>query len=102
MIRRPPRPTLFPYTTLSRSRQAGEGERGVLEDEVELDQHPDRHEEERDEDVAERQELRHGLVGVVGLRDDEAGEERPQRERRPHRLGAERGERADENDRDEE
>ena len=83
-------------------RHAGEGEPGVLENDVELDQHPDRHEEQRNEDVAEGQELRHRLVGVVGLRDDEAGEERPQCERSPDRLGAERGERAHENDRDEE
>ena len=32
---------------------AGEGEPGVREDDVQLDQHPDGHEEQRDEDVAE-------------------------------------------------
>src|SRR3712207_9147518 len=30
MIRRPPRSTLFPYTTLFRSRAVGEGEVGLL------------------------------------------------------------------------
>src|SRR5688572_32754644 len=32
MIRRPPRSTLFPYTTLFRSRLADAGEQGILSD----------------------------------------------------------------------
>src|SRR3712207_8332543 len=38
MIRRPPRSTLFPYTTLFRSAHADEGERDVLDDGTLLEQ----------------------------------------------------------------
>src|SRR3712207_8371243 len=40
MIRRPPRSTLFPYTTLFRSRQRAERFRGEVAEAVALDQRP--------------------------------------------------------------
>jgi hypothetical protein len=58
-------------------------------------------EEQRDEDVAERHQLGERLVAVIGFRDDETGEKGAERKRRPGRRGAERGERADEDHRDE-
>ena len=73
----------------------------MVSDDVELHEHADRDEEQRNEDVAERHELRERLVAVVGFRDDETCEKRAQRERRAGRRGAEGGERADEDHRDE-
>ena len=67
-----------------------------------MHQHPHGHEKQRDEDVAERQQLRHGLMPVIGLRDHESRQERAEGERRSRRRSAERGERAHENDRDQE
>src|SRR3712207_7544569 len=50
MIRRPPRSTLFPYTTLFRSRRRGER--------LEVEPHAAGHEEDRDEEAeADRLEL---------------------------------------------
>src|ERR1051325_6406830 len=58
------------------------GDQDVTVDRVELHEQPDRHEEQRDEDVAERHQLGERLMAVVRLRDDEAGQERAERERR--------------------
>jgi len=74
----------------------------MLPHRVELYQHPDGDEEERDEDVAERHQLGERLVRVVGLRDHESGEKRAEGQRCPRRGGAERGERPDEDDGDQE
>src|SRR3712207_7625210 len=41
MIRRPPRSTLFPYTTLFRSRDARQERQGGLGDDVQRDARPD-------------------------------------------------------------
>jgi hypothetical protein len=48
------------------------------------------HEEEGPEGVAQRQQAREGLVRVVRLADDEAGQERAQREGQSDRLGQRR------------
>src|SRR5207244_1229737 len=74
----------------------------VLTQELELHEHADRDEEQRNEHVAERQELRHRLVAVVGLRDDEARQERPQGERRARRRRSQGREGPDQDDRDQE
>src|SRR5689334_24199616 len=70
MIRRPPRSTLFPYTTLFRSR----GREEVLEvalEPVRADARVLRHDRDRE---------RHGQVGVVGRRRGHAaGDEADQR-----------------------
>ena len=46
-----------------------------------IEQHPDRHEEEDGERIAQRQGVGRGLVAHVGFADHRAGEERPERER---------------------
>ena len=46
-----------------------------------IDEHPDRHEEQDREQVAERDDLGGGLVGDVRLRDDDPGDERAERQR---------------------
>src|SRR2546426_7731790 len=107
MIRRPPRSTLFPYTTLFRSPthdhgDPAQGKRWVLTQELDLHEHADRDEEQRNEHVAERQELGHRLVAVVGLRDDEARQKRAQGERRARRRGSQGREGPDQDDRDQE
>ena len=71
-------------------------------DGAELHQHPDGDEEQRNEDVAERHELGERLVAVIRFRNDQTREERAQGEGCPGGGGAERGEGADENDRDQE
>ena len=58
-----------------------------------IDEHPDRHEEQDREQVAERDDLGGGLVGDVRLRDDDPGDERAERQRQPeHGARDERGE----------
>ena len=47
------------------------------------DEHAHGHEEQHREQVAERRDLRRGLVREVGFGDDETGHERPERERQP-------------------
>jgi hypothetical protein len=65
-------------------------DRQVVEHGARIDEAAHGHEEERPEGVAQRQEARQGLVRIVRLADDEAGEEGSQGERQPDRLG-ERG-----------
>src|SRR5436305_10373749 len=48
MLRRPPRSTLFPYTTLFRSRDRADGHAHLIE-EIRLDERPDRSEEHTSE-----------------------------------------------------
>src|SRR5947208_6008033 len=60
MIRRPPRSTLFPYTTLFRSRQAGEHPRAVVRTRLGPDER--------------RPVVEHVERGVVGIRPDRSEE----------------------------
>ena len=59
----------------------------VVEHGTRIDEPTHGDEEERPEGVAQGQQARQGLVGIVRLADDEPGEESAQRERQPHRLG---------------
>ena len=63
-----------------------------------VEQHPDRHEEQDGERVAQGQGVRGGLVAQVRLADDRAGEERAERER--HAEDRRRDERDPERDRE--
>src|SRR2546425_7023857 len=58
MIRRPPRSTLFPYTTLFRSRVGAAGKRGggILADSAQRESRPRAHEEHVDGDGGRRSE----------------------------------------------
>ena len=64
-------------------------------------QHADRDEEQRDEDVAEREQLRERLVAVVRFGQHEPSEKRAQRQRRAGGGGGERRQRHQQDDRDE-
>jgi hypothetical protein len=74
----------------------------VVPERVELHEHPDRDEEERDEDVPKRHQLGERLLTIVRFRDDEAREKCAQRERGSRRRRAERRERPDQDHRDQE
>ena len=71
-------------------------------DEVELHEHSDRDEEQRNEHIPKRQQLRQRLVTVVGLRDHQSCEKRPQCERCSGLRRAEGGEGPEQDDRDQE
>jgi hypothetical protein len=61
-------------------------EREVGGDGVRVDEGADGHEEEGHEDVAKGQQSGQCFVGVVGPADEEAGQERPERQRQTDRL----------------
>src|SRR3712207_8870264 len=69
MIRRPPRSTLFPYTTLFRSEQAGRrpaADRDLHQDRVQRVPQP-----RAVQQVLECLRLEHGLHGALGRRSEE-------------------------------
>ncbi len=76
--------TAFPTTTRATMRPQ---DRQVLEDRPRVDEAAHRDEEERPEHVAQRQQARQRLVRVVGLADQQAGEEGAEGQRQSHRLG---------------
>ena len=71
--------------------QDGQDRQGIREDVDRVEQHPDRHEEQHGEGIAERERVRGRLVAHVRFAHDQAGEERAERERHPeHRRRDER------------
>ena len=75
-----------------RDHQQGQQRRPVAHQGGRVQQHPDRHEEQDREQVAERDDLAGRLVRQVRLGDDDPGHERAEREREPeHRAREERG-----------
>jgi hypothetical protein len=70
--------------------------------EADREQHPDRDEEETVEDVAKGDDIRDDLMAVVGLGEDEPGNECPERHREPEMRGQPGRAEADQNDEDDE
>ncbi len=68
-------------------RRQPEHQRPALGGGADVDQHADRDEEDAGEDVAERRHVGEHLVAVLGLRDQEPGDEGAQGEREAERVG---------------
>ena len=68
----------------------GAEQRQVVHDQRRIDERTDGDEEERHEGVADGQHARERLVRVVGPADEQAGQECPERQGQPHRLGQRR------------
>src|SRR5439155_18009047 len=77
-------------------------ETDVRLDGIELDEHADGDEKQRNEDVAEWHQLGERLIAVVGLGDNQAGQKCAEGKRCPGGSRAECRERADQNDGDQE
>ena len=83
--------------------RAEENRKRMLGHHPEVERHPDRNEEDGQENVAEGEEVGQRLVAVIGLREDQPREEGPDRQRQPElrpgpRYGEAEGDHAQQED----